>query len=207
MPPFHPRAPSCAHTFDSAICAAISRVSIRRLQPPRRMSRISLIRLIRLNLPPSSPLSLVVNVMLRIVANMSYAWTLAAPLPQRLAHRNQTITRFASTMAHTKPAPAHISTIRNADPNAVAVVVGASRGIGLAMVQNLVKRWKGSIVATCRDVESAGALSALWQFMPHRLTVIPMDVCDEKTVRHTICFAPCLQHCLTLFHFSPNVSV
>lgn len=72
---------------------------------------------------------------------------------------------------------------RNVDPNAVAVVVGASRGIGLAMVQSLVTRWKGPIVATCRDVDAAGALSALWQFMPDRFSVLPMDVCDEASVR------------------------
>lgn len=72
---------------------------------------------------------------------------------------------------------------RNSDQKAVAVVVGASRGIGLAIVQSLVRRWKGKIVATCRDVEGAGALSALWQFMPDRLTILPMDVCDENSVR------------------------
>lgn len=86
-------------------------------------------------------------------------------------------------MGHTKPTPAPAALIRNADPNAVAVVVGASRGIGLAMVQKLVRRWKGKIVATCRDRESAGALGALWQFMPDRLSIITMDVCKEDTVR------------------------
>lgn len=71
---------------------------------------------------------------------------------------------------------------RNSDKKAVAVVVGASRGIGLAIVQCLAKQWKGKIVATCRDPENAGALNALWQFMPDRLSVLPMDVCDEDSV-------------------------
>lgn len=71
---------------------------------------------------------------------------------------------------------------RNADKEAVAVVVGASRGIGLAAVQALSTRWKGHIVATCRDVQAAGALGALWQFMPDRFSMLPMDVCDEYSV-------------------------
>lgn len=86
-------------------------------------------------------------------------------------------------MSHSKPAPSAASQIRNADANAVAVVVGASRGIGLAMVQQLATRWKGRIVATCRDVQAAGALGALWQFMPDRFSVVALDVCDEKSVR------------------------
>lgn len=78
--------------------------------------------------------------------------------------------------------PTEAARQRNADGNAVAVVVGASRGIGLAIVQSLVRRWKGKIVATCRDVENAGALNALWQFMPDRMAILPLDVCDEDSV-------------------------
>lgn len=78
--------------------------------------------------------------------------------------------------------PSDDARTRNADKNAVAVVVGASRGIGLAVVQNLVTRWSGRIVATCRNVDDAGALSALWQFMPDRFSLLPMDVCDEESV-------------------------
>lgn len=80
-----------------------------------------------------------------------------------------------------------IAADRSSDSNAVAVVVGGSRGIGLAMVQALVSRgWKGKIVATCRDVEQAGALSALWQFMPDRFSVLSMDVCDEASIEEAV---------------------
>lgn len=72
---------------------------------------------------------------------------------------------------------------RNNNTSAVAVVVGASRGIGLAIVQALVSRgWKGRIAATCRDAENASALSALWQFMPDRFCILGMDVCDEQSI-------------------------
>lgn len=80
-----------------------------------------------------------------------------------------------------------IAVDRNNDSNAIAVIVGGSRGIGLAMVQSLVSRgWKGKIVATCRDATQAGALSALWQFMPDRFNVLPMDVCNESTIEEAV---------------------
>lgn len=88
----------------------------------------------------------------------------------------------SSPLNDLKVSPTEQAVVRNADKDAVAVIIGASRGIGLAVTQALVTRWKGRIVATCRNVEEAGALSALWQFMPDRFTVLPMDVCDEPSV-------------------------
>ncbi|CAM9836561.1 unnamed protein product, partial [Heterosigma akashiwo] len=40
---------------------------------------------------------------------------------------------------------------RNSDENAVFVVSGASRGIGLQFVEELLTRTKGRVVALCRD--------------------------------------------------------
>lgn len=71
---------------------------------------------------------------------------------------------------------------RNADPDAVAVIVGASRGVGLAMTQALSGRFKGKIFAACRDPDSAGALQALWQFNPSRLTIVRADVTCEASL-------------------------
>lgn len=88
----------------------------------------------------------------------------------------------ATRLIHTTPRSSADARSRNSDPNAVAVVIGASRGIGLAITQKLVTRWKGRIVATCRDPNEAGALSALWQFMPDRFSVIQLDVEDETSV-------------------------
>jgi NAD(P)-dependent dehydrogenase (short-subunit alcohol dehydrogenase family) len=48
--------------------------------------------------------------------------------------------------------------IRNADADAVAVIVGGSRGIGLAMVQVLTTSFKGRIFATGRRPQDATAL-------------------------------------------------
>jgi NAD(P)-dependent dehydrogenase (short-subunit alcohol dehydrogenase family) len=48
---------------------------------------------------------------------------------------------------------------RNADPSAVYVVSGSSRGIGLQFVKALVDRTKGSIVACCRNPSTATGLN------------------------------------------------
>lgn len=95
------------------------------------------------------------------------AWALPPALPRRSCTR-----WYASA-----PASA-----RNADPAAVAVVIGASRGIGLAATQALMRRFTGTIVALCRDPDSANALKALVQFDPRRLRVAPIDVTDEASV-------------------------
>jgi NAD(P)-dependent dehydrogenase (short-subunit alcohol dehydrogenase family) len=97
--------------------------------------------------------------------------------------RLQSNVRFAGSTAasssYTKHASAHA---RNADPDAVCVVVGASRGIGLAITQQLFRRFKGRVFALCRQPESAGALSALFQFNPDRMTLLPIDITDEDSV-------------------------
>lgn len=113
------------------------------------------------------------------------AW--ATYLPRALrTPRQQLLSRVICT-ATIRP-PSLAAATRNADPSAVAVVVGASRGIGLAIVQTLVKRWRGRIVATTRKPDDAGALGALWQFMPDRLSIVPLDVCDESSVSFcTLC--------------------
>ncbi len=63
------------------------------------------------------------------------------------------------------------------------MIVGASRGIGLAATQSLLRRFTGRIIALCRDPESAGALNALVQFDPRRLQVAPIDITDEESVK------------------------
>uniref|UniRef100_A0A7S3A3V0 Uncharacterized protein n=1 Tax=Rhodosorus marinus TaxID=101924 RepID=A0A7S3A3V0_9RHOD len=71
---------------------------------------------------------------------------------------------------------------RNADVEAAALIVGASRGIGLAISQVLPKRFKGKIFCACRNPDEAGALGALWQFNPERFTILKMDVTVEESV-------------------------
>lgn len=88
----------------------------------------------------------------------------------------------ASSHGVTTPEPHKIALSRNKDENATCVIVGASRGIGLAMTQQIFSRFKGRIIALCRTPNSAGALSALFQFNPHRMHIVKIDATDEDSV-------------------------
>ena len=74
-----------------------------------------------------------------------------------------------------------------------SVIVGASRGIGLEMVRQLLERPDasmpgrrgaagGRVVATCRDPASATALAELRARYPARLSVLPLDVTDVPSI-------------------------
>ncbi|OQU79556.1 hypothetical protein SORBI_3008G162300 [Sorghum bicolor] len=66
----------------------------------------------------------------------------------------------------------------------VSMVQGASRGIGLEFVRQLLRRsGEGRVVATCRAPGSAAELQKLKEeHAPGRLTVLPLDVTDENTI-------------------------
>lgn len=66
----------------------------------------------------------------------------------------------------------------------VSMVQGASRGIGLEFVRQLLRRSDGGrVVATCRAPGSAAELQKLREeHAPGRLTVLPLDVTDESTI-------------------------
>ncbi|BAF30262.2 uncharacterized protein [Oryza sativa Japonica Group] len=65
----------------------------------------------------------------------------------------------------------------------VSMVQGASRGIGLEFVRQLLKRSdEGRVVATCRAPDSAVELQKLRQEHEQRLAVLPLDVTDESTI-------------------------
>ncbi|KAF0889370.1 hypothetical protein E2562_023670 [Oryza meyeriana var. granulata] len=65
----------------------------------------------------------------------------------------------------------------------VSMVQGASRGIGLEFVRQLLRRSKqGRVVATCRSPDSAVELQKLKEEHAQRLTVLPLDVTDENTI-------------------------
>ncbi|KQJ85872.1 uncharacterized protein LOC100830776 [Brachypodium distachyon] len=66
----------------------------------------------------------------------------------------------------------------------VSMVQGASRGIGLEFVRQLLRRSNhGRVVATCRAPESAAELQELRREHARRLTVLPLDVTDETTIQ------------------------
>ncbi|HSM81210.1 MAG TPA: SDR family NAD(P)-dependent oxidoreductase [Nodosilinea sp.] len=71
-------------------------------------------------------------------------------------------------------------------PEQVALVVGASQGIGLGFVQALLKDGRfGTVYGTYRRPESAQGLWQLAEQFP-QLTCVPMDVTDEETIEGAI---------------------
>ena len=68
-------------------------------------------------------------------------------------------------------------------PNAVSVVVGASRGLGLALSAALLQRSPGHVVALARQPEEAPALMALKEAAGGRLSCFSCDVTDAASLR------------------------
>jgi NAD(P)-dependent dehydrogenase (short-subunit alcohol dehydrogenase family) len=79
---------------------------------------------------------------------------------------------------------------RYSDPNAVFVVTGASRGIGLQFVKSLVQRTKGTVVALCRSPDSAHGLneiiSALRDQDKSRVKVMKLDIEDQSSIDEVV---------------------
>lgn len=65
-----------------------------------------------------------------------------------------------------------------------ALVQGASRGIGLAFVRELLVDGERQVIATCRDPkgESANELAELSAKHPDRFRVVGLDVTDESSI-------------------------
>ena len=68
-------------------------------------------------------------------------------------------------------------------PNAVSVVVGASRGLGLALSAALLQRSTGRVVALARQPEEAPALMALREASGGRMSCFSCDVTDYESLR------------------------
>lgn len=64
----------------------------------------------------------------------------------------------------------------------VSLVQGASRGLGLEFVRQLLQKEKGHVIASCRDPLSAADLSSLKDQHAGRLTLLPLDVTKENTI-------------------------
>jgi len=75
---------------------------------------------------------------------------------------------------------------RTEDEGAVFVVTGASRGIGLEMVKQLLDRTKGSIVACCRSPQKAHKLHEFIETIPEisvkRIVILSLDLEDQKSI-------------------------
>ena len=74
---------------------------------------------------------------------------------------------------------------RNVDMNNISVVVGASRGIGLAMVRDLLRRTKGKVIGGCRSPDRAEELQRLRVEHGDRLIVgPPIDMVRPDSIEH-----------------------
>lgn len=84
----------------------------------------------------------------------------------------------------TKEDPDSESTKRNSDPNAIFVVTGASRGIGLQFVKSLLERTQGKIVACVRSPDKVDHLDSVIQSLPDptRVMKIQLDVEDQASI-------------------------
>lgn len=76
------------------------------------------------------------------------------------------------------------STQRNSDPDAVFVVSGASRGIGLQYCKSLLSRTSGKIVACVRDPDnvSSSLTDLINSHSESRLDIVPLDVTSQDQV-------------------------
>lgn len=63
------------------------------------------------------------------------------------------------------------------------LITGANRGIGLALVAQLLKRPDATVLATCRDPLQADDLQALNAQYGERLTVLPLEQADAQSIR------------------------
>ncbi|KAK8957377.1 hypothetical protein KSP39_PZI000360 [Platanthera zijinensis] len=83
-----------------------------------------------------------------------------------------------------KSAPkAQFSSATTQREGGVSMVQGASRGIGLEFVRQLLeKNNKGIVVATCRNPSGATGLLELQEKYEDRLNILPLDVIDESTI-------------------------
>ena len=76
----------------------------------------------------------------------------------------------------------HAASKRNADEEAVFVVNGSSRGIGLQFVKSLAEKTKGKIIACCRSPTAAHELNKVASKYPERIEILPLDVESQPSI-------------------------
>nr|CAD1841471.1 unnamed protein product [Ananas comosus var. bracteatus] len=96
--------------------------------------------------------------------------------PPRLAMRSSSFRKAAFSTAAAAAAATRFQ-------GGVSMVQGASRGIGLEFVRQLLKRSEeGRVVATCRNPDGAADLLKLKKEYENRLNILPLDVTNETTI-------------------------
>jgi NAD(P)-dependent dehydrogenase (short-subunit alcohol dehydrogenase family) len=83
------------------------------------------------------------------------------------------------------------SSIRNSDPDAVFVINGASRGIGLQFLRKLLKDTKGNIVACCRSPDDAIGLQEILLSLEgsksrDRIDLIKLDIENQDSIEQAV---------------------
>lgn len=77
----------------------------------------------------------------------------------------------------------HVATKRNANPEAVFVVNGSNRGIGLQFVTSLLERTKGKIIACCRSPSTAHELNKIASKYPdERIQILSLDLEHQSSI-------------------------
>mmetsp|Transcript_2917 Transcript_2917/g.6306 ORF Transcript_2917/g.6306 Transcript_2917/m.6306 type:complete len:381 (-) Transcript_2917:4320-5462(-) len=71
---------------------------------------------------------------------------------------------------------------RNADPEAVFVVNGSNRGIGLQFVASLLERSKGKVIACCRSPSEAHDLNKIASKYPLRIEILHLDLENQSSI-------------------------
>ena len=69
------------------------------------------------------------------------------------------------------------------DAQSVVVVTGSSRGLGLEFVRQLLDKTESQVVATAREPQKAGALTALAKQQRNRLKLVALDTGDESSIK------------------------
>lgn len=67
--------------------------------------------------------------------------------------------------------------------DAVYVVTGGNRGLGVEHVKQFLEKTKVKVVATARQPNKADELQALLKQHPDRLSVIQLDTASEKSIK------------------------
>ncbi|DBA71249.1 TPA: hypothetical protein ACH3X2_011067 [Trebouxia sp. C0005] len=69
------------------------------------------------------------------------------------------------------------------DAQSVVVITGSSRGLGLEFVRQLLDKTESQVVATAREPQKAGALTALAKQQRNRLKLVALDTGDESSIK------------------------
>ena len=76
-------------------------------------------------------------------------------------------------------------------PDAVFIVTGGNRGLGLEHVKQFLEKTKVKVVATARQPAKADELNKLLKQHTDRLSVVELDSSDEASIEVSQCLSPC----------------